>query len=107
MNLKRHPLQHADHASVVLAGRAWVLVGWWIMSQGNDAPLFRVLARKWRSVDKRERRMTPFQMALPGVEEPKHTRNSFGPQGAKRLSLMAELAKKTKRAGWNPWMLTK
>jgi hypothetical protein len=80
---------------------------WWIMSQGNDGPLFRVLARKWRPVDKRERRMTPFQMALPGVEPPKQTRNSFGPQGQKRLSLMAELAKKTKRTGWNPWMLTK
>jgi hypothetical protein len=77
---------------------------WWIMSQGSGAPLFRVLARKWRSVDKRERRMTPFQLALPGVDAPEHTRNSFGPQ--KRVSLMAEVAKKTKRT-WNPWMMTK
>jgi hypothetical protein len=77
---------------------------WWIMSQGSDAPLFRMLARKWRSVDKRERRMTPFQLALPGVDAPTQTRNSFGPQ--KRVSLINEIAKKSKRA-WNPWMMTK
>lgn len=77
------------------------------MSQGAGAPLFRVLSRKWRPLDRRERRMTAFQIALPGVEEPKHTRASFGPQPqGKRLSLIAEIAKKTKRT-WNPWQMTK
>jgi hypothetical protein len=79
---------------------------WWIMAQANEAPLFRVLARKWRPVDRRERRMTPFQLALPGVDAPAQTRNSFGPQKDRPLSLIAEIAKKTKRS-WNPWMLTK
>jgi hypothetical protein len=79
---------------------------WWIMAQGNEAPLFRVLARKWRPVDRRERRMTPFQLALPGTEAPTQTRSSFGSRKDRPLSLIAEIAKKTKRT-WNPWMLTK
>ena len=83
-----------------------VLRTWWIMAQGNDAPLFRMLARKWRPVDRHERRMTPFQMALGG-DAPAQTRSSFGPQNKKRLSLMAELIKKSKRTSWNPWMMTK
>ena len=77
------------------------------MAQGNEAPLFRVLSRKWRPVDRRERRMTPFQMALPGADVAVDTRNSLGPRKQKRLSLMAELMKKSRRTGWNPWMLTK
>jgi len=78
-----------------------------MMAQGNEAPLFRVLSRKWRPVDRRERRMTPFQMALPGADVAMDTRNSLGPRKEKRLSLMAELMKKSRRTGWNPWMLTK
>jgi len=78
-----------------------------MMAQGNEAPLFRVLSRKWRPVDRRERRMTPFQMALPGADVAVDTRNSLGPRKQKRLSLMAELMKKSRRTGWNPWMLTK
>lgn len=78
------------------------------MSQGNDAPLFRLLSRKWRPVDRRERRMAPFQMALPGAEVAMDSRNSLGPRKEKRLSLMAELMKKSKRkTSWNPWMMTK
>ena len=85
-----------------------VLRTWWMMSQGNEPPLFRVLARKWRPVDRRERRMTPFQMALGGADASAQSRNSFGPKNpnGKRLSLMAEIAKKTKRA-WNPWQMMK
>ena len=76
------------------------------MAQGNEAPLFRELARKWRPVDRRERRMTPFRLALPGTDAPALTRNSFGPRADRPLSLIAEIAKRTKRT-WNPWMLTK
>jgi hypothetical protein len=79
---------------------------WWIMAQGGEAPLFRELARKWRPVDRRERRMRPFRLALPGGEAPAQTRNSFGPRKDRPLSLIAEIAKRTKRS-WNPWMLTK
>jgi len=77
------------------------------MSQGNEAPLFRLLARKWRPVDRRERRMKPFQMALPGADVAMDTRNSLGSRKEKRLSLIQEIAKRTKRPGWNPWMMTK
>jgi hypothetical protein len=79
---------------------------WWTMSQA-EAPLFRVLARKWRPVDRRERRMTPFTLALAASDPPKTTRSSFGPN--KRASILAELAKNAKKASrsWNPWMMTK
>jgi hypothetical protein len=107
MKIKSHPLEHGHHEAVVdhMAGLR-VRRTWWIMAQGTEPPLFRVLARKWRSVDRRERRMTPFQMALPGADTPTQSRNSFGPRNPKRLSLMAELIKKSKRT-WNPWMMTK
>jgi hypothetical protein len=79
---------------------------WWIMGQPSEAPLFRVLARKWRPVDKRERRKVPFQLALPGAETPVVTaRNSFGPK-KKLVFTLAEAAKKSART-WNPWMHTK
>jgi hypothetical protein len=90
---------------VMMARR--VLRTWWIMAHGNDAPLFRVLARKWRPVDRRERRMTPFHVALPGADVAVDTRNSLGPRTDKKLSLMAQLVKKSKRTSWNPWMMTK
>jgi hypothetical protein len=76
---------------------------WWLMSQGSEAPLFRTLSRKWRSVDQRERRMTPFALALPGAD------TAVKPRGEKqknRMELLAESLKKSK-ATWNPWRMTK
>jgi len=78
---------------------------WWMMGQPSEAPLFRVLARKWRPVDKRERRKVPFQLALPGGEAPAIVRNSFGPKKKAAFNL-AEVVKKSVRT-WNPWMMTK
>ena len=77
---------------------------WWIMTQA-EAPLFRVLARRWRPVDRRERRMTPFALALAASDPPKTTRNSFGP--SKRKLLAADKMKKKSAPTWNPWMMTK
>ena len=77
---------------------------WWIMAQA-EAPLFRVLARRWRPVDRRERRMTPFALALAASEPSKTTRNSFGP--SKRMLLVADKTKKKSARTWNPWMMTR
>jgi hypothetical protein len=76
---------------------------WWIVQQ-QEAPLFRVLARRWRPVDRRERRITPFQLALSPPDAPPPSRASFGP---KRVA--ADVATKIKKAGrsWNPWMMMK
>jgi len=76
---------------------------WWIMTQA-EAPLFRVLARRWRPVDRRERRMTPFALALAASDPPKTARNSFGP---KRMLVVADKTKKKSAPTWNPWMMTK
>jgi hypothetical protein len=75
---------------------------WWIMAQG-EAPLFRVLARRWRSLDRRERRMTPFQLALAASDAQPPSRGSFGP---KRVVAVTDKAKKSARS-WNPWMMMK
>ena len=77
---------------------------WWIMSQPAEAPLFRLLARKWRPVDRRERRMKPFQLALAAADIKPLTRNSFGPN--KRVVMTVDKAKKSARK-WNPWMMMK
>jgi hypothetical protein len=69
-----------------------------------EAPLFRILARRWRPVDRRERRMTPFALALAASDPPKTARNSFGP---KRMLVIADKTKKKSAATWNPWMMTK
>jgi hypothetical protein len=80
---------------------------WWIMGQAAEAPLFRVLARKWRPVDKRERRKVPFQLALPGAETPVVTaRNSFGPTKKNRMAALAAALKKPKTT-WNRWQMMK
>ena len=76
---------------------------WWIMAQA-EAPLFRILARRWRPVDRRERRMTPFALALAASDPPKTARNSFGP---KRMLVVADKTKKKSAPTWNPWMMTK
>jgi hypothetical protein len=74
------------------------------MLHASDAPLFRVLARRWHPVDRRERRMTPFQFALSAGETPPPGRNSFGPN--KRAASVANRTQKS--AGkWNPWMMMK
>jgi hypothetical protein len=77
---------------------------WWIMSQPAEAPLFRLLARKWRPVDRRERRLKPFQLALAAAEIKPLARNSFGPN--KRVVVAADTGKKSARK-WNPWMMMK
>ena len=73
------------------------------MSQPAEAPLFRLLARKWRPVDRRERRLKPF-LALAAADAPPLTRNSFGP--TKRVVITVDKAKKSTRK-WNPWMMMK
>ena len=74
---------------------------WWSMSHAN-APLFRELAQRWRSVDRRERRITPFKLALSSNDQPL-SRTSFGP---KRKVTIVEKVKKSV-AVWNPWMMMK
>jgi hypothetical protein len=77
---------------------------WWIMQrQAADAPLFRELSRRWRSLDQRERRLTPFVLAL-SVDPPAKSSRSTGTQS--RIKLVAAQMKKSAR-NWNPWMLTK
>jgi hypothetical protein len=78
---------------------------WWLMSQGSEAPLFRTLSRKWRPVDQRERRMTPFALALPGADVGVKPRGGVK-QKKNRMELLAEALKKSK-ATWNPWRMTK
>jgi hypothetical protein len=75
---------------------------WWKMSHAN-APLFRELAQRWRSVDRRDRRMLPFQLALSSNDAPL-SRSSFGPQ---RGAAIAANAKKSSVRVWNPWMMMK
>jgi hypothetical protein len=71
----------------------------------HEAPIFRVLARKWRPVDRRERQMTPFAAALPGAD----TGGKPGKGKPRPKNRMAELAEQMKknRPTWNPWMMTK
>jgi hypothetical protein len=71
--------------------------------QQHDAPLFRTMARRWRPLDRRERRMAPFQLALAASEAQPPSRGSFGP---KRGTGEAEKGKKSTRS-WNPWMMMK
>ena len=78
---------------------------WWIMQlQTPEAPLFRILARRWRSVDRRERSNKAFQLALSPHDAQPPSRNSFGPN--KRVAVTAEKSKKSARR-WNPWMMMK
>ena len=77
---------------------------WWIMQlQTPEAPLFRVLARRWRPVDRRERSNKAFQLALSPHDAQPPSRNSFGP---KRVVVTADKGKKSARK-WNPWMMMK
>ena len=78
---------------------------WWISQRPTaEVPLFRLLARRWRPVDRRERCPVTFQLALP-AETPPLSRNWFGP---KRSVAATEAAKMKKSARtWNPWMMMK
>jgi hypothetical protein len=98
-----------EPATVIRASKAMaelrVRRTWWIMGQQTaEAPLFRLLARKWRPVDRRERRLKPFQLALSAPEIKPLTRISFGPN--KRLVMTVDKAKTSARK-WNPWMMVK
>jgi len=77
---------------------------WWIVQQAtHEPPLFRELSRRWRPVDRRERRMVPFALALSAHEAAKPGRASFT---RKKIAVIAEAMKKSART-WNPWMMTK
>jgi hypothetical protein len=95
-----------QHGTVTSASKAMAALRvrrtWWIMGQTAEPPLFRLLARKWRPVDRRERRMKPFQLALAAADIKPITRNSFGPN--KRVVLTVDKVKKSARK-WNPWMM--
>ncbi len=79
---------------------------WWISQRPTpEVPLFRLLARRWRPVDRRERRAVPFQLALSAAETPPPGRASFGPQRPVEAG-DAVTARKSTRV-WNPWMLMK
>lgn len=79
---------------------------WWItQQQGAEAPLFRDLAQRWRPVDRRERRLTPFALALsssPAVLL-KAAKTKRVPS---RIALVAEQMKKSART-WNAWLNVK
>ena len=77
---------------------------WWIVQrQGPEAPLFRDLSRRWRSVDRRERRLTPFALALPATVSDKPVRYKPVPS---RIAQIAERMKKSART-WNAWLNVK
>jgi hypothetical protein len=71
--------------------------------QQHEAPLFRILARRWRSLDRRERKLAQFQLALSASDAPPPSRGSFGP---KRVAAAVAKGKKSARS-WNPWMMMK
>jgi hypothetical protein len=77
---------------------------WWVMQQAGEGPLFRALARKWRPVDRRERRVVPFQFAVPADDAVQRKSVATKP---KIVVAVAEKMKKASSRTWNPWMLTK
>jgi hypothetical protein len=77
---------------------------WWIMQRhAPEAPLFRVLARRWRPIDRRERQVVPFQLALAPPDAPPMSRAWFGPK--RELAPSATQPRSARK--WNPWMLMK
>jgi hypothetical protein len=79
---------------------------WWIaqqQQQGAEAPLFRELAQRWRPVDRRERRLTPFVLALSSNPAAKSGRTK---PALSRIALVAEQMKKSART-WNAWLNVK
>jgi hypothetical protein len=77
---------------------------WWIAQRvAPEAPLFRELSQRWRPVDRRERRLTPFVLALSSNPAAKPGRVKPVPS---RIALVAEQMKKTART-WNAWLHVK
>ena len=84
---------------------------WWLMERSVlAAPLFREMSRNWRPVDRRERRVTPFKLAIPVAPAVKTTRSWFG---LKKKIIVPKTAAEQKAAAnkststWNPWMMMK
>ena len=77
---------------------------WWLSQRPvPEAPLFRELAHRWRPVDRRERRLVPFALALSAPVAKPPSRASFT---RKRITVIAEAMKKSART-WNPWLMMK
>ena len=77
---------------------------WWITQRiAPEAPLFRELSQRWRPVDRRERRLTPFVLALSTNPAVKPGRSKPVPS---RIALIAEQMKKSART-WNAWLHVK
>jgi hypothetical protein len=77
---------------------------WWMRQQLNpDAPMFRVLARRWRPVVRIESTPVPMHFTLPTGEKPPLSRASFAPK--------PKYAPATPPArpapSWNPWLWVK
>jgi len=69
-----------------------------------EAPLFRELSRRWRPVDRRERRIVPFQLALSASDPtPADTQIVRGRSVSRRSSSKVKKSART----WNPWMMMK
>ena len=77
---------------------------WWITQRiAPEAPLFRELSQRWRPVDRRERRLTPFALVMS--TNPAATPNRVKPAPS-RIALIAEQMKKSART-WNAWLHVK
>ena len=77
---------------------------WWIAQRiAPEAPMFRELSQRWRPVDRRERRLTPFVLALSASPAAKLPRTKPTPS---RMALVAEQMKKSART-WNAWLHVK
>lgn len=76
---------------------------WWIAQRVTpEAPLFRELQQRWRPVDRRERRLTPFVLAMSTTPQ-KPSKVKAAPS---RIALIAEQMKKSART-WNAWLHVK
>jgi hypothetical protein len=76
---------------------------WWMRQMhpaAPQAPMFRVLAHRWHSVVRRERKMVPIHLALALEEEATVNRACFGP----RRKVVADRPAKSR---WSPWMWIK
>ena len=77
---------------------------WWITQRiAPEAPLFRELSQRWRPVDRRERRLTPFALVMSTNPAAKPSRVKSAPS---RIALIAEQMKKSARS-WNAWLHVK
>ena len=78
--------------------------------KGDDdtegVPLFRVLARRWKSFAPGEARARRASSLAPADEQPKPTRAWIVKAAASDLRAPEDRAAKTAR-GWNPWLWMK